>query len=426
MFTDAIDDRTINITGHDYLNTVRVTLTEDGNITGAVTDTTGDARGMELFLQHRADGTDTEMHDVTGIDEDTGARVDITDAYITPHVPDTIGDETDAELGFRAGTLTATTAPDGDAIVGNTVIIRFDMVNFNPPTAYLPRRDTTPLLERDTFEIHAGEYRDTEDRIEEIKEWHRPLRTGTLTIAQEVNGPPDRQVSHAASTLEPVAWLLGFTQGTLPAPIRATIIGVDGDTPPWEFEKWYGTWRSDIGSAFTGANIARANDPFIFLDHGYDRFVDRVDAYKYRECLSWYFDALLQERTVNARTASIASGIETLARRYAAFDEDVLSDTDAVISNLADELGVPVDDLAAFSTAFDESRPGSNAYFYVDTRNAVVHNDRVNVPFDDLFRDFEAALTMFRRVIFHEFTPPGERDRYMELNDLEPRDNRFE
>ncbi len=52
------------------------------------------------------------------------------------------------------------------------------------------------------------------------------------------------------------------------------------------------------------------------------------------------------ERTVNARTASIASGIETLARRHAAFDEDLSSDTDAVISNLADELGVPVDDLA--------------------------------------------------------------------------------
>jgi len=54
-----------------------------------------------------------------------------------------------------------------------------------------------------------------------------------------------------------------------------------------------------------------------------------------------------------------------------------------------------------------------------------VHNDRVNLPFDDLFRDYEAALTMFRRVMFHEFTPAAERDRYTELNNLEPRDNRF-
>ena len=84
MFTDAIDERTINITDHDYLNTVRVVLTEDGQIAGAVTDTIGDTRGMELFLQHRADGTDTEMHDVAGIDQETGGRVEITDAFITP------------------------------------------------------------------------------------------------------------------------------------------------------------------------------------------------------------------------------------------------------------------------------------------------------------------------------------------------------
>jgi hypothetical protein len=424
MFTDAIDERTINITDHDYLNTVRVVLTEDGHITGAVTDTRGDTRGMELFLQNRADGTDTEMHDVTGIDQETGGRVEITDAFIIPHVPDAAGNNPDDELGFRAGALTTTTAPN-EPIVGSTVIIRFDMVNFHPPTAYMPRRDPAPLIERDGFEVHAGEYPDTEERIEEINEWHRSLRTGTLTIAQEVNGTPAHQVSHAGTTIEPIAWLLGFTEGILPAPIRATIIAIDGEEPSWKFEKWLGTWRSDIGSAFAGRDIVRANDPFIFLDHGYDRFVERVEEYKYRECLSWYFDALLQERTVNARTASIASGIETLARRYAAFDEDVPSDTGAVISNLADELGVPVDDLAAFSNTFDESRAGSNAYFYVDTRNAVVHNDRANVPFDGLFRDFEAALTMFRRVIFHEFTPPDERDRYMELNELEPRDNRF-
>jgi len=50
----------------------------------------------------------------------------------------------------------------------------------------------------------------------------------------------------------------------------------------------------------------------------------------------------------------------------------------------------------------------------------------VNVPFDDLFTDYEAALTMLRRVIFHEFTSEDERDQYTGLNDLEPRDNRFD
>jgi hypothetical protein len=425
MFTDAIDERTIDIAEHDYFDTVRVVLTEDGRITGAVTDTAGGERGMELFLQHRADGTDLERHDATGTDQQTGGRVEITDGFITPNIPDQ-HHEQDDEIGFRAGTVTTTTAPDDEAIVGSSVTIRFDMLNFDPPSAYLPRSNDTPLLERDRFEVYAAELPDTEDRIGKIKEWHRQLRTGTLTITQEVNGSPVHQVSHAAGTIEPIAWLLGFTQGTMPAPIRATITAIDGEEPAWQFEKWFSTWRADIGSAFTGRNIVQANDPFVFLDHGYDRFVGRVEEYKYRECLSWYFDALLQERTVNAKTASIASAIETLARRYAAFDEDVESDTDAVIANLADELSIPVDDLASFSTGFDESAEWNNAYFYVGTRNAVVHNDRVNVPFDDLFTDFEAALTMFRRLIFHEFTPPGERDRYTELNDLEPRDNRFE
>lgn len=425
MFSDAIGERIIDITGHDEFNTIRVTLTEDGTITGAVTETREGCDGMEIILQNQADGTPGRTHDMTGTDRETGGHVEVSDGYITTNIPEQYGTEDD-KIGFRAGTVTTSTAPDGEALVGSTVTVQFDLLNFDPPLAYFPLSNDVPLLEREDFEIHADKLPDTDERINELKEWQRALRTGTLTITQEVNGLPDRQVSHATCTLEPVMWLLGFLQGVMPAPVKATITAVDGTEPDWQFEKWFGSWQADIGSAFTSRNIARANDPYVWLDHAYDRFVRRADEYKYRRCLSWYFDALLQNRTVEAKTASIAGGIEALAQRYAAYDEDVGSETEDVIANLADELNVPVDDLAAFSTGFEESSEWSNAYFYVGSRNAAVHNDRVNVSFDDVFRDYEATLTMFRRVIFHEFTLPGERERYTELNNLDPRDNRLD
>lgn len=424
MFSDAIDEKTIDITGHDKFNRIHAVLTEDGTITGAVTETTGARSGMEIILENRANNTSGRTHGMTGIDQATGSRVEISDGYITTSIPDQ-HETGDDEIGFRAGSITSTTAPEDEVILDSPVTVQFDMLNFDPPTAHTPLSNDVPLLERDGFELHAAELPDTDDRIDELKEWRRPLRTGTLTITQQVNGPPARQVSHATCTVEPVLWLLGFLQGTLPAPVKATITTVNGTEPDWHAEQWFASWRADIGSAFTSRDIARANDTYVFLDHAYDRFVRREDEFKYRRCLSWYFDALLNNRIVEAKTASIAAGIEALAQRYAAYDDTVEDETESIIANLADELNVPVDDLAAFSTAFEESPEWSNAYFYVGTRNAAVHNDRVNLPFDDLFRDYEAALTMFRRVMLHEFTPAAERDRYTELNNLEPRDNRF-
>jgi hypothetical protein len=425
MFTDAIGEKTIDITGHDEFTRIHAVLTEDGTITGTVTETREGRDGMGIILEHKMNDTTGQTHDMTGTDQATGSRIEISDGYITTNIPDE-HETGDDEIGFRAGTITSTTAPDETVILDSRVTIQFDVLNFDPPTAYVPLSNDAPLLEREDFEIHAGELPDTDERLDELKEWRRPLRTGTLTITQQVNGPPDRQVSHATCTVEPVMWLLGFLQGVMPAPVKATITAVDGTEPDWEFEQWIGSWKPDIGSAFASRNIGRANDAYVWLDHAYDRFVRREDEYKYKRCLSWYFDALLQNRTVEAKTASIAAGIESLARRYAAYDDDVGSETEDVIANLAGELNVPVDDLAAFSTGFEESSEWSNAYFYVGSRNAAVHNDRVNVSFDDAFRDYEAALTMFRRVTFHEFTLPGERERYTELNNLDPRDNRLD
>lgn len=49
---------------------------------------------------------------------------------------------------------------------------------------------------------------------------------------------------------QPAMWLIAFVQGVFPAPIRARITAVDGDTVPWTYERWMTTWRDDIGHAF--------------------------------------------------------------------------------------------------------------------------------------------------------------------------------
>jgi hypothetical protein len=186
------------------------------------------------------------------------------------------------------------------------------------------------------------------------------------------------------------------------------------------------TWRDDIGHAFSGGRIDGANDVRVFLDHGYDRFVEKAEQYRYKRCISWYLDAMLRDRTVNARVASIAAGMEVLAERYAAHDNTVGSATADKIRNLVTSLDVDVDDLATFSETFEDTPDGTKEYFYSNSRNFVLHNERDDMPFDNLFTDYEAAITLFRRVLVNEFVLDEERDRYTSLLDLSPTDQRFE
>jgi hypothetical protein len=87
---------------------------------------------------------------------------------------------------------------------------------------------------------------------------------------------------------------------------------------------------------------------------------------------------------------------------------------------------VDVDDLVAFSEAFEENPGAVNEYFYATTRNFVLHNARDTHPFNAVFTDFEASLTLFRRLLFEELTGGVEHDRYTRLSDLTPTDQRFE
>jgi hypothetical protein len=135
---------------------------------------------------------------------------------------------------------------------------------------------------------------------------------------------------------------------------------------------------------------------------------------------------MLRDRTVNARIASIAAGMEVLAERYAAHDETVGGATADKIRNLVTSLDVDVDDLAAFSETFKDTPDGTKEYFYSNSRNSVLHNERDDMPFDNVFTDYEAAITLFRRVLVNEFVLDEERDRYMSLLDLSPTDQRFE
>jgi len=84
-----------------------------------------------------------------------------------------------------------------------------------------------------------------------------------------------------------------------------------------------------------------------------------------------------------------------------------------------------VDDLASCSEPFEETSGGTKEYFYSNSRNFVLHNEQDDMPFDNVFTDYEAAITLFRRVIANEFVLDEERDRYTSLLDLSPTDQRF-
>lgn len=386
-----------------------------------------------------------QSHDLHG-KTPNGIPVTITEAV-------TESDYTDSPNGqltrIRPATVTFDSTP-GAPFVEESVTITFDMLNFRAPKTFHPQPDDTPLLTRDDLLFHSSRLPDIDDRLDKIREYRQPLRTATITVTQSVNGPADVQLDHASRSLEPIAWLFAFVQGVFPAPIRARITAVDGECVPWTYERWLTTWRDDIGHAFTGARIDWANDVRVFLDDAYNRFTDRADQYRYRRCISWYLDALL-DRMVEGRVASIAAGIEVLAERHAAYtdepiggdreprntdpdedagecdkSDDTKGKTAARIQHLVQELGVDVDDLVAFSESFEENPAAVNEYFYATTRNFVLHNARDTHPFDAVFTDYEAALTLFRRLLFEELTGGVEHDRYTSLSDLSPTDQRFE
>jgi len=467
MFTDSITSETLTIDGPDTTGEIKLTLTEAGEITSSVTGYIPAPEPATDSLAQLAGNTAPQYHDFHG------EALDGTGAMITGAV--TESDYTDSSDGsltdIRPASATFNSAPD-TPFVDQSVTIKFDMLNFRAPKYIFPQPDDLPLLTRDGLTFHSDRLSDFDDRLNLIKEYRRSLRTGTITLTQAVNGPVDRQLNKALSSLRPVTWLLAFVQGVYPAPIRARITEVDDDSIAWTYERWMTTWRNDIGNAFT-ERIDWANDARVFLDDAYDRFDDRADDYRYRRCISWYLDALL-DRTIDCRVASIAAGIEILAERYAAYSDgpvdsdgeseyensrvfrvsEVLRDVLACLRNVADEnesfesnrekdddskgktaariqhlvqeLNVNVDDLVEFSESFDSNPGAVDEYFYATTRNFVLHNARDEHPFDSVFTDYEASLTLFRRILFKELTGCVEHNRYTGLSDLMPTDQRFE
>mgnify|MGYP005849347797 FL=1 len=424
MFNDAITTESVlldNDTDGES-GVVDLSLTESGDITG---DVTGDVEPSETVEESFGQVTGSQPPQFDEFHGETRDGVPVTLEKVITSTEFDGRDGTTRVTGITPSVVVFDSAPD-NAFVGEDVTIEFDVLNFRTPNTWFPQPDDTPLLERDEFSIQSHRVDGFEERIQQIKEYRRSLRTAMVTLTHSVNGPVDIQFDHASCTLQPAIWLIAFVQGVFPAPVRARITAVDGDTVSWTYERWMTTWRDDLGHAFSGGRIDGANDMRVFLDHGYDRFVERAEQYRYQRCISWYLDAMLSDRTVNARIASIAAGMEVLAERYAAHDETVGSATADKIRNLVTSLDVDVDDLAAFSETFEDTSDGTKEYFYSNSRNFVLHNERDDMPFDNVFTDYEAAITLFRRVLANEFVLDEERDRYTSLLNLSPTDQRFE
>jgi hypothetical protein len=424
MFNDTITTETVILHGGtDSENSVvDLSLTESGDITGNVTGDIEPSETVEESFCQAAGSQPLEFDEFHG---ETRDGVPVTLEKVITSTEFDGRDGTARVIGITPSIVVFDSAPD-DAFVGEDVTIKFDVLNFRAPNTWVPQPDDTPLLERDEFSLQSHRMDRFEERLQQIKEYRRSLRTATITLTQSVNGPTDIQFDHASCTLQPAMWLIAFVQGVFPSPVRARITAVDGDAVPWTYERWMTTWREDIGHAFSGGRIDGMNDVRVFLDHGYDQFVERAEQYRYQRCISWYLDAMLRDRTVNARIASVAAGMEVLAERYAAHEETVGSATADKIRNLVTSLNVDVDDLAAFSETFEDTPDGTKEYFYSNSRNFVLHNERDDMPFDNVFTDYEAAITLLRRVLVNEFVLDEERDRYMSLLDLSPADKRFE
>lgn len=401
---------------------VDLSLTESGDITG---DVIGDVQPSETVEESFGQVTGSQPPQFDEFHGETRDGVPVTLKKVITSTEFDGTDGTARVTGISPSVVVFDSAPN-DAFVGEDITIEFDVLNFRAPNTWFPQPDDTLLLERDEFSLQSYRVEGFEERMQQIKGYRRSLRTATITLTHSVNGPVEIQFDHASCTLQPAMWLIAFVQGVFPSPVRARITAVDGDAVSWTYERWMTTWRDDIGHAFSSGRIGGANDGRVFLDHGYDRFVGRAEQYRYRRCISWYLDAMLGDRTVNARIASIAAGMEVLAERYAAQGEDVVSGTAEKIRNLVTSLSVDVDDLAAFSETFEDTSDGTKEYFYSNTRNFVLHNERDDMPFDNVFTDYEAAITLFRRVLVNEFVLDEERDRYTSLLDLSPSDQRFE
>lgn len=313
---------------------------------------------------------------------------------------------------------------DNEPIIDSSVTVEIDLLN----AKCLPRPRSEPrglpILERDSWHVNIEPVNGHWNRIDLIQERKQPLRTSKLIVEQHDDWPPRIQLQRALERIEPVLWLFAVAQGVLPAPIRASITAIDGKSPPWRCESWITDHRQSVGCAHTGHPSPDWSEARILFNDGYETYLNELDEETFNRTVSWYIDALIYGRTVDARMASLASGIEQLAESHRARDKESGVTADK-IKNLIDKLEVEFKDLAEFSGTFPEcaldgSYPDKKPeYFYSKSRNFVLHGDE-KVDSQELVLDYEATLWLFRRILVRQFITDKNHEDLDRLSDLSP------
>jgi len=389
---------------------VDVRLTESGNI--------------DIQLQEPVEVSelpDNETYDLEGFDE-SGNPVTLENTYFP---------QTKTELGSGVTHSVNTISPQrvvlgdtsGDPYIGEEVTIEFDMLCFRQNEPLMDSYEDIPLLERDNWVAYGESYEDIEERIDYIKEYRTPVRTGQIQFQQVVNGPPEVQFRRAEERLQKMVELLSFLQGVGPTPVRARLTEVDGE-PLDDVCTWLlSGYRTDMGHMFKGKRIIWHHDLREFLDEAYDEYVDTLrEKYALNIAISWYLDSLNSTRTVDSRFSSLVNGIEVMAKRRSEHGSRH-SKTKDKIRHLVTELDVETTDLARYSPTFDNNKLGEEdgyqEYFYNRSRQHVVHGEHFNaIDFRDLYMDYEAASVLFRRLLRNQLIDTEDMTQYSSICDL--------
>lgn len=427
MLEKVVDSEVVEIEVFDSTANAEVELTESGSITVEFEEKieVSPAKGFEDRISGQEVGNPQTF---TGRTE-SGAVVEFGDAIVSPSMTIGSGGHRYFVNGIRPSTVFFDSSGE-EALVDEEVTVEIDLLSLGPSHPFIEDVEEIPLLEREEFSMSMSALPDMKDRIEHIKESRSPLRTGSIQVTQQVNGPPERQIEAALETSLDVLELLSFAQGVLPSPIRAEVVQVGDEEPEFMAKKWVPIYQKSVGHAFIGERVVWGQDTQRFVDEAYDGYVEELrEKYRIHMVLSWYLDALLGARSIDSKFASICSGIELLAKRHSDLGPEH-GQTEERIVHLVDKLDVEVRDLAEFSESYEDSKLDdeeyANEYFYNQTRQYVMHGDNLGTTIDELFRDYQAGLRLFQRLIRNQLIGTESLDVYNQLGELEAEDKRYE
>ncbi|USZ71257.1 hypothetical protein [Natronosalvus halobius] len=424
MFSEPIERKSVKVDLFDTSADVEVCLTESGSINTNIPEKVAidpDEDVNDFFGKN-----EPKLYKFNG-ETDSGVSVEFQKTILGTNI--TLGPNGGLFVKEMSPAIMVFNSSENFPIVNSKVTVEFDFLCLKPTIPFIERSEPVTLLERDGWSISAESLEDREERVDLIKEYRRPLRTATLEVTQEVSGPPCIQVERALDTLGDIIELLSFVQGVKPCPFRARVTRIDGQETDFRYEKWITNYSKAVGHAFVGPRIVWSSDITQFLDEAYDDYAEGSrDRYRLNMVINWYLDALNNTRTIDAKFASICSGIELLAKRYSDLGPEH-SATEDRIKHLVNELGVEVRDLAEFAGSFENSKLDddeyANEYFHYQARQYVMHGDNLRIPSNGLFKDYEAGIRYFQRLLRNQLVDPGDLDKYSSLSELMPEDNRY-